>query len=159
MFKKTNTILMVVLVFLCISLFAAYFIEYIMGHKPCSLCLYQRIPYFFSIILILSIFFTEKYKKNIFIILSIISIIGAILGFYHFGIEKGIFDESFCKVISGQEEDNIKELIKNLKNSPISCKNVPFTIFGLSLATINTLFSLALFAIFTKLYFNYEKNG
>ncbi len=158
MFKKTNTILTVVLVFLCISLSAAYFIEYIMGHKPCSLCLYQRIPYFFSIILILAMFFTEKYKKNILIILAIISIIGAILGLYHFGIEKGIFDESFCKVINGQEGNNIKELLKNLKNSPISCKNVSFTVFGQSLATINTLFSLALFVIFTKLYFDYEKN-
>ena len=158
MLKKINTILTVVLFFLCFSLFAAYFIEYGLGHKSCSLCLYQRIPYIFSIILILSILFTKKYQKTILIILSFISIAGAILALYHLGIEQEIFSDTFCEVTTSYKEGDIKELLKNLKDSPISCKNVSFEIFGLSLAAINAISSLFLFFIFIKLYFGYEKN-
>ena len=49
-------------------------------------------------------------------------------------------------------------MLKQLKNNTISCKEVTFRVFGLSLATINTIFSLTLFIIFIKLYKNYEKN-
>ena len=38
-----------------VSLFAlifAYFIEYILGHQPCNLCLIERIPYMVDLIII-----------------------------------------------------------------------------------------------------------
>jgi disulfide bond formation protein DsbB len=53
------------------------------------------------------------------------------------------------------EEDLLKEL-KN--NKIISCKDVSFRILGLSLATINTIFSLGLSVIFAKLFKDYGKN-
>ena len=34
------------------ALIGAFFIEYILGHKPCNLCLFERIPYILAIILI-----------------------------------------------------------------------------------------------------------
>ena len=49
-------------------------------------------------------------------------------------------------------------LLKEIKQTPVSCKDVTFRIFGLSLATINTVISLALSVITIKLYLNYEKN-
>ena len=50
------------------------------------------------------------------------------------------------------------EILKQLKQSNISCKEVSFRIFGMSLATINIIFSLVLSVIFFKLYKNHEKN-
>ena len=54
---------------------------------------------------------------------------------YHVGIEQGIFSESLlCELGGGNKVQNTDELLKTLENTPISCKEVTFTIFGLSLA-------------------------
>ena len=45
------------------ALIAAYFIQYVLGHKPCNLCLIERIPYFAAIFLISLIFILNKYEK------------------------------------------------------------------------------------------------
>ena len=159
MSKKENVILIIILSTLSLFLISAYIIEYGLGHKPCNLCLYQRIPYFISIGLILTILLIKKYKKTNLLILSLVSIAGACLAFYHVGIEYGFFSEAFCevkKILS--DNSDYKQLLKDLKDNPLSCKNVTFRIFGLSLATINTIISLGLSAIFTKLFIDYGKN-
>ena len=71
------------------SLLAAYFIEYILNYKPCNLCIFERIPYFASSILIILNLYSNRFEKFTFGILSIIFAIGAIISFYHFGIEQG----------------------------------------------------------------------
>ena len=157
--KKTNTALIFILAALSFSLIAAYIIEYGLGHKPCKLCVYQRIPYFFSIFLILNILLIKKYVKPALLLLALISLSGSILGFYHFGIEQGFFSESL--VCEAQNLDNNlskEEILKQLKESTVSCKDVTFKVFGLSLASINAIFSFVLLIIFIKLYKNYETN-
>ena len=74
--------------------FSAYIIEFGLGHKPCKLCLYQRYPYFISIFLILNIIIVKKYIKPTLLLLSLVSLSGSLLAFYHFGIEQGFFNES-----------------------------------------------------------------
>ena len=157
--KKTNTVLIFTLAALSFSLIVAYTIEYGLGHKPCNLCIYQRIPYFFSIFLILNILLIKRYVKPALLLLALVSLSGSILGFYHFGIEQGFFGESL--VCEAQNLDNNlskEDVLKQLKENTVSCKDVNFKVFGLSLASINTIFSFALFIIFVKLYKNYETN-
>ena len=159
MSKKENIILIIIFSTLSLFLISAYIIEYGLGHKPCNLCLYQRIPYFISIGLILGILLIKKYEKTNLLILTLVSIASACLAFYHVGIEYGFFPETFCeanKISSGNND--YKQLLKDLRDSPWSCKNVTFRIFGLSLATINTVFSLGLSVIFSKLFIDYGKN-
>jgi disulfide bond formation protein DsbB len=48
--------------------------------------------------------------------------------------------------------------LKELESKKISCKDITFRFFGLSLATLNTLISLTLSAIMYKIFKNYEKN-
>ena len=157
--KNINNTLLLILSLLILSIFSAYFIEYGLGHKPCKLCLYQRYPYFLSVSLILSILLTKKYIKVSLLFLSIISLTGSVIAFYHFGIEQGFFNESLvCEVKNLDQNLSKEDLLKQLGESTISCKNVTFQVFGLSLATINTIFSFALFGIFLKLFRNYEKN-
>ena len=50
------------------------------------------------------------------------------------------------------------ELLKQLSENNISCKDVSIRILGFSLAAINTIFSIVLSVIFIKLFLNYEKN-
>ena len=157
--KKINTTLIFILVALSFSIIAAYTIEYGLGHEPCKLCIYQRIPYFFSILLILNILLIKRYVKPSLLLLVLISLSGLILAFYHFGIEQGFFSESFvCEAQNLGNNLSKEEILKKLKENTVSCKDVNFKVFGLSLASINAIFSFALSIIFVKLYKNYETN-
>ena len=159
MSKKTNTILIFILFGLSVSLISAYIIEYALGHEPCRLCVYQRFPYIVSILLVLSILLIKKNVKIHLLLLSLVSLLGAILAFYHFGIEQGFFNESVvCESQNLQEGLTKQDILKQLKQNTISCKDVNFTLFGLSLASINIIVSFILFMIFIRLYRNYEIN-
>ena len=159
MSKKTNTILIFILFGLSVSLISAYIIEYALGHEPCRLCVYQRFPYIVSILLVLSILLIKKNVKIHLLLLSLVSLLGAILAFYHFGIEQDFFNESVvCESQNLQEGLTKQDILKQLKQNTISCKDVNFTLFGLSLASINIIVSFILFMIFIRLYRNYEIN-
>ena len=160
MLKKNNNILLIfILVIISLSVISAFIIEYKLEHQPCKLCLYQRIPYFLAILLIIKIIFFKKYEKVILLILFLVFMSSAALAFYHFGIEQGFFKESLaCTTTNLSENLTKEELLKRLDQNTIGCKNVSFRIFGVSLAAINTIFSVALSAIFTRIYINYGKN-
>ena len=158
--KIYNTVLILILIVLSLSLISAFIIEHILNHKPCNHCLYQRIPYIISIFFILLIFIFKR-NNNIFLFLLFVTfLISSILAFYHFGIEQGFFNESvLCENTKISDSLNKEEILKQLKEINISCKDVTFRVFGLSLATINTFFSIVLSVIFYKLLKNnYEKN-
>jgi disulfide bond formation protein DsbB len=110
-------------------------------------------------LLIIKILFIKKYEKITFLILSLVFIGSAALAFYHFGIEQGFFSESLaCTTGDLSKTLSKEELLQQLKQNNISCKDVSFRILGLSLAAINTIFSLVLSVIFIRLFMNYEKN-
>jgi len=157
--QENNLILIVILFFVSLILISAFVIEYILGHQPCKLCIYERIPYILSILLIIKILFFKKYEKITLFILFLIFIASAVLAFYHFGIEQGFFSESFvCKVGDLSGTLSKEQLLEQLNKNSISCKEVSFRVLGLSLATINTILSIILSVIFLKLYLNYAKN-
>ena len=148
-----------ILAFSILSLLIAYVIQYVLGHKPCNLCLIERIPYIASIILISLIFFLNKYQKIISSVILIFFTFGALVSFYHFGIEQGFFSESLICELSNNNPLNKEELLNQLKKAEIvSCKDVTFRFFGLSLATINTIISIILSGIMIKIIKNYGKN-
>tara|TARA_Y100001970_G_C14125495_1_gene798716 strand:+ start:375 stop:854 length:480 start_codon:yes stop_codon:yes gene_type:complete len=158
MIKKNLTIISI-LIFIVLILISAYIVEFGLGHKPCKLCVYQRVPYFLAIFLIAQILYIKKLEKILLLTLSLLFFVSFILAFYHFGIEQGFFQESIaCYTENFQNELTKEEILKKLKQSNISCKNVDFRIFGLSLASINSIFSITLSVIFLKLFFNYGKN-
>ena len=148
-----------ILAFSILSLSIAYFIQYVLGHKPCNLCIIERIPYIAAIILISLVFILNKYQKIIYSIILIFFIFGAVVSFYHFGIEQGFFSESLVCDLGTSRPLNKEELINQLKKTEIvSCKDVTFRFLGLSLATINTVISLILSGIMIKIIKNYGKN-
>ena len=160
MLKKTNNIfLIVILAIISFTIISALIIQYWLDHEPCKLCLYERIPYFLSMLLIIKIIFIKKYEKITLLILFLVFMSSTVLAFYHFGIEQGFFSESLA-CTSGDLSKTLskEELLEQLKQNSISCKNVSLRILGLSLAAINTIFSLVLSVIFMWLFVNYEKN-
>ena len=148
-----------ILAFSILSLSIAYFIQYILGHKPCNLCIIERIPYIAGIILISLIFILNRYQKLISSLILIFFVFGAVVSFYHFGIEQGFFSESLICELRHNEPLNKEELLNQLKKVEIiSCKDVTFRFLGLSLATINTIISIILSGIIIKIIKNYGKN-
>ena len=158
--KKTNNIfLIVILAIISLTIISALIIEHWLGHEPCKLCLYERIPYFLSMLLITKIFFIKKYERITLLILFLVFMSSTVLAFYHFGIEQGFFSESLaCTTGDLSKTLSKEELLQQLKQNSIGCKNVSFRILGLSLAAINTIFSLVLSVIFLILFMNYEKD-
>ena len=157
--KKNNFVLIVIFLLLIISIISAFVIEYGLGHKPCKLCLYQRYPYYISILLLTSIFLLKKNIKIHYLILSVVSLLGSIIAFYHFGIEQGFFNEAaVCETKTFSQTLSKEDLLRELKQNTISCKEVTFRFLGLSLASINTIFSLVLSYIFLLMFKNYENN-
>ena len=142
-----------------IALISAYFIEYILGHQPCNLCVYERIPYFLAILIVLINYKYNKLEKYLILSLAIIFLIATILSLYHLGIEQGFIQESLlCDLDKGANIVNKDEILKQLQQKSISCKDVTFKIFGLSLTSYNIIISLLLTIGLTKIYFGYEKN-
>ncbi len=159
MILNNKLILNGILAFSILSLSTAYFIQYVLGHKPCNLCIIERIPYIVAIILVSLIFILNRYQKIISSLILIFFIFGAVISFYHFGIEQGFFSESLVCDLGNSQPLNKEELLNQLKKTEIvSCKDVTFRFLGLSLATINTVISLILSGIMIKVIKNYGKN-
>ena len=156
---KHKTALNIIFLFCIFALFSAYFIQYILKHQPCNLCLIERIPYIISIISISICLFFKKFEKISLIILSLTFFFSFLLAFYHFGIEQGFINESIvCDLSVGSNNLSKEALLIELKKMPVNCKDVTFEVFGLSLATFNIAISLMLSAITMKYFLNYEKN-
>jgi len=155
---KLNSSLKIIFFISLISVLSAFFIEFVLEHQPCNLCLMQRIPYILSIILICLNFFSKKNEKFIIILLTLVFSFSLIISFYHFGIERGFFEESsVCGLKNTSDIISKEEILKQLQVKNISCKDVTFKIFGFSLTTFNMIISLFLLIILTKILKNYEK--
>ena len=141
-----------ILIISILALISAYFIEYFLGYQPCNLCLLERIPYALSIIIILTNFKIKFNDKHTILVLIVIFVVSALLSIYHFGIEQGLIEESFVCSTKDNLNLNKEQLLQELQKMNISCKNVAFTIFGLSLTTYNILLSVIISATLTKIY-------
>jgi disulfide bond formation protein DsbB len=154
---KIETYLKIIFFISLISIISAYFIEYILGHQPCNLCLIERIPYGLSIILIISNYAFIKNEKFTILLLILVFTFSFIISFYHFGIEQSFFKESsVCGLKNASDILSKEELLKQLQVKNISCKDVTFKIFGFSLTTVNIILSLFLTFLLTKIFINYE---
>ena len=157
MINKINNffypIILLISIFIILS---ALFIEHLLSVPACKLCLYQRIPYVFAIIFCFFGYFFSSLK--IWLYLLIITFLSSVsISGYHIGIENNFFAEfAGCSNKSLNTIDKT-EILKSLNEALPSCKEVNFRIFGLSLATINFIFSIALSIVTIRHLYN-EKN-
>ena len=155
---KINTYLKAIFLISLISIISAFFIEYVLGHKPCNLCLIERIPYVLSIILIIFNYISKKNEYFIILLLLLIFSFSLIMSFYHFGIEQGFFEEStVCGLKDASSIISKEEILKQLQAKTVSCKDVTFRIFGFSLTTFNIIVSFILIVLLSNIFINYEK--
>ena len=157
LFPSRKKFYLIILLISASSMLSALYIEFILGYKPCKLCVYQRIPYL-AAIFISFIGFNYYKNDNILIILIIVFTLSSIISGYHFGIENSFFNELSSCTNNSLDQLNKKELLETLgKNLPIDCKDATFKILGVSLAAINTILSI-LIVIISIRTLSYEKN-
>ena len=135
-------------------LIGAYFLEFYLSLIPCDLCIKQRIVHISILILSLLIFPLYTFYKLKFIMLSILNLLwlgSACLAFYHFGIEKKLwqgFSECSSNLIFN--ENTLEQL---LTKSPIRCDETQFELFNISLAGWNGILSISIFIILSCLLY------
>ena len=157
--NNKNLLIKLILLISIIALISAFFIEYILGHQPCNLCILERIPYFLAIIVVLLNYKFIQLEKFFILLLAIIFLTGTILSLYHLGIEQGFIQESLvCDLKNGSNLLSKEEILKQLQEKSVSCKDVTFKMFGLSLTSYNILISILITFSVGKIYFNYDKN-
>ena len=156
--KKKNFLIVIFLLSL-FALFSAYFIEYILGHQPCNLCLLERIPYMGALIIIIINFKFNHLEKYLILLLVFVFLASTLISLYHLGIEQGFITESLvCDLENISKILSKEEILKQLQQKIVSCKDVTFKIFGFSLTSLNVIISLLITIISTKIYLSYEKN-
>jgi len=157
--NSKNLLIKLIFLISVVALASAFFIEYKLGHQPCNLCILERIPYLLAIILILLNYKFNHLKKYFILLLSIVFLASTLLSTYHLGIEQGFIEESLvCDLQNSSKILSKEEILKQLQEKKVSCKDVTFKIFGLSLTTLNIIISIFITIILTKIYLSYEKN-
>ena len=136
------------------SLIAALYVEYILDFKPCILCIYQRIPYAIALLVSLTFFFVGN-KKILLIILGLTFFAGILLSGYHVSIEKGFIEPIFSCTGENIKALEKEEILKSLNNIQPDCRDVDFSLFGISLATLNFIISF----VFTMVIVYISKNA
>ena len=156
--SKTITIKLIFIISI-VALASAFFIEYILGHQPCNLCMLERIPYLLAIIIITLNYKFIHIEKHLILLLILIFLAATILSLYHLGIEQGFIEESLvCDLKNGSNLLSKEDILKQLQEKNVNCKDVTFKILGLSLTTYNILISLLITISTTRIYLNYDKN-
>ena len=152
-----QNLFLTLLIFKVLIILSAIYIEYILKVPACNLCLYQRIPYYLSILILFYIVFNKSTNIIPIISLAILMFVNIVLSIYHVGVEQQIISEPMlCR--SDSNIQNVDQLLENLKNNTfISCKDVNFTFLGFSLASINVLISSILAYFYVLIILNVKK--
>ena len=158
---ENNKSIIIKLIFIIsiVALASAFFIEHILGHQPCNLCILERIPYLLAIIIIMLNYKFIHIEKHLILLLILIFLAATILSLYHLGIEQGFIEESLvCDLKNGSNLLSKEDILKQLQEKNVNCKDVTFKILGLSLTTYNILIYLLITISTTRIYLNYDKN-
>jgi disulfide bond formation protein DsbB len=160
MVEINKTIVIKLIFIICVvALTSAFFIEHILGHQPCNLCILERIPYLLAIIIIIINYKFTHLEKHLLLLIILIFIGSTILSLYHLSIEQGFIEESLvCDLKNGSNLLSKEDILNQLQEKNVNCKDVTFKILGLSLTSYNVLISLLITISTVKIFLNYEKN-
>ena len=156
--NKTITLKLIFLISI-IALASAFFIEYFLGHQPCNLCILERIPYLLALIIIILNYKFINLEKYFILSLILIFLAAIILSLYHLSIEQGFIEESLiCDLKNSSSLLTKEDILRQLQEKNISCKDVTFKILGLSLTSYNIMISILIVYFTTRVYLSYDNN-
>lgn len=145
--RLSRTFSLVMIASAVIALGTAYIAQYMFGHEPCVLCLYQRVPYFIiAAIGIIGLFWCSPEKMQYLALLAaLVFLVGAGIAFYHVGVEQTWWTSVAPCGGGAGDIASTADLLAALQEKPAkSCGDIDWTLFGISMATYNVAVSLAL---------------
>ena len=112
-----------------------------------------------ALIIIIINFKFNYLERYLILLLIFVFLAGTLISLYHLGIEQGFITESFvCDLKNSSKILSKEEILQELQKKMVSCKDVTFKIFGLSLTIFNVIISCLITIILIKMYFEYDKN-
>ncbi|MDG7052522.1 MAG: disulfide bond formation protein B [Wolbachia endosymbiont of Alcedoecus sp.] len=141
-----------------VALIFAYVLEYFFNMLPCKLCIYERIVYYVAGLL--AVAHMIKDNKILVCVMFCSYLIGAIISFYHVGLELRLFHDVLGCTEQASGNVSVEELRNNLLNpnySP-SCDR-PHYFLGVSLATWNLIYLMAALFVSGKVYCGEKKKS
>ena len=124
-------------------LVAAYGFEFLGGMSPCKMCLWQRWPHGFAILIGLIILFTKNIKISI--LGAFAALTTSIIGFYHAGVEQKWWEGPTTCTSNSIEGLSANDLLNQILAAPIArCDEIAWDLLGISMAGWNGLISLFL---------------
>jgi disulfide bond formation protein DsbB len=129
-----------------LTLGAGFFFQHVIGLAPCVLCIWQRWPHAAAVVLgALSL-----WRRGLFAACAAAGLVaGAGIAGYHVGVEQHWWaGPSAC---AGPDFGKLtpQQLLEALRATPVvRCDEIPWSLFGISMAGWNLLLSLGLAAVF-----------
>ena len=154
---NSKNIFFLVVLFSTFAILSAFFMQYVLGHAPCKLCIYQRIPYYIIILIgLITLFFPRIIKFTTFLL--IFSLLAEFLvSNYHTLSTYDVISYSGCQ--SAKIPSDINQLKEALMSDTliVNCSNANLKYFGIPLSLYNSFFSL-MFLILIIFYGRKEKS-
>ena len=139
---SSKNIFYLTVLFSVFAILSAFFMQYVLGHAPCKLCSYQRIPYYVIILIGLITLFFPKIIKLSFLLLVILLIAEFLISNYHTLSTYEIISYSGCQSV--EIPDDVNQLKEALISDTliVNCSNANLKYFGIPLSIYNSFFSL-----------------
>ena len=123
-------------------LIAALGFQYIGGLAPCKMCLWQRYPHV-AAVFVAALFFVFQYRP-VAALGATASLATAGIGFYHAGVERSWWEGPNSCTSGAIGGMSTEDLINQIMAAPmVRCDEIPWALWGLSMAGWNALMSLA----------------
>ncbi len=128
-------------------LFGAWGFQYIGGLAPCKMCIWQRYPHSAAIVLgVLAFAFPGIRPLPLMGALAAATTAG--IGFYHAGVEQGWWEGPSTCTSGDIGGLSAEELLDQIMSAPlVRCDDIPWEMFGISMAGWNALISASLVLI------------
>ncbi|WGI20293.1 disulfide bond formation protein B [Amylibacter sp. IMCC11727] len=129
-----------------LMLAGAFGFQYIGELPPCKMCIWQRWPH--GVAVLIGLIGALVYHRGLALLGALAALTTAVIGLYHAGVEQDWWEgPSTCT--SGSVADvPVKDLLKQILEAPIvRCDEIPWDLFGISMAGWNAIISFGLVAL------------
>ena len=139
---NSKNIFFLAVLFSLFAILSAFFMQYVLGHAPCKLCTYQRIPYYIIILVgLITLFFPKIIKLTSFLLIFLL-LAEFLVSNYHTLSTYEVISYSGCQ--SAEIPNDINQLKEALMSDTliVNCSNANLKYFGIPLSIYNSFFSL-----------------
>ena len=139
---NSKNIFYLAVLFSIFAISSAFFMQYVLGHDPCKLCTYQRIPYYLIILIGLITFLFPKIIKITSFLLIFLLLAEFLVSNYHTLSTFEVISYSGCQSAEIPSDINVLKEALMSDTLIVNCSNANLKYFGIPLSIYNSFFSL-----------------